>query len=64
MLSCFPDCSDWCLKKEEETPKNKNKEEVNDINSNKETKKNDDTQENLEIKKNKNENVVVVEKKR
>ena len=61
--SCFPDCSDWCLKKEEETPKNKNKEEVNDINSNKDTKKNDDTQENFEIKKNKNENVVVVEKK-
>ena len=64
--SCLPDCSDWCLKKEEDKNtknRNKNKEEAINKNSNNETKKNDDTQENLEVEKNKNQNIAIVKKK-
>ena len=55
--SCFPDCNDWCIKKEEDSnSKNRNREEVKNQSDNSETKKNDNTEGNLEVKDEKKEN--------
>ena len=62
--SCFPDCDDWCLKKEEDNnSKNRNREEVKNNNYNNETKKNDNTKENIEVNDEKKENEEINENK-
>ena len=66
--TCFPDCSDYCLKKKKDNNsenKNINNENIKDTNPNDEIKKDDDNNEDLEVNGNKNNNkdIVVDEKK-